>query len=216
MSADALRVVLVDDHPLFLSGLRAMVQRAPGVVWSGDAGTGEDALELLSATACDVVLMDLRMPGIGGLAATRQLLARPAAPAVIVLTMAEDDASVFAALRAGARGYLLKGADEDEILAAVRLVASGGVVLGPAVAARMIDHLDRPAPVPDLPFPELTAQERRVLELLATGRPTAGIATELSLSTKTVRNYLSSTYAKLQVTDRYEAIARARESGLGR
>ena len=212
---DPLRVVLVDDHPLFRSGLRAMTARAEGVTCAGEADSGEAALALLATRTCDVVLMDLRMPGIGGLEATRRLLERPDPPAVVVLTMAEDDESVFAALRAGARCYLLKGADEAEILAALRLVASGGVILGPAVAARMLDHLGRSA-MPDVPFPELTAQERRVLELLAAGRSTAAIATSMSLSTKTVRNYLSSTYAKLHVADRYEAAEKARERGLGR
>lgn len=212
---DPLRVVLVDDHPLFRSGLRAMTARAEGVTCVGEADSGEAALVAVASSPCDVVLMDLRMPGIGGLEATRLVLERADPPAVVVLTMAEDDESVFAALRAGARGYLLKGADEAEILAALRLVAAGGVILGPAVAARMLDHLGRIG-TPDVPFPELTTQERRVLELLAGGRSTAAIATSMSLSTKTVRNYLSSTYAKLHVVDRYEAAEKARERGLGR
>ncbi|MDL5154911.1 response regulator [Actinomycetospora termitidis] len=206
------RVLVVDDHPLYRSGLQAMVDRVEGIECAGAAASGEEALERITEVACDVVLLDLRMPGIGGLETCRRLLALPEAPAVVVLTMVEEDASVVAALRAGARGYLLKGADEAEILAALRLVTAGGTVLGPAVTPT---SLARGADV-DRAFPELTEQEQRVLELLAAGRPTAGIAAELSLSTKTVRNYLSATYAKLQVTDRYAAIARARERGLGR
>lgn len=213
---EALRVVLVDDHPLFRSGLHATIERAHGLAVAAEAASGEELLALLGTTRCDVVLMDLRMPGLGGLEATRRVTAMPDAPAVVVLTMVEDDDAVVAALRAGAHGYLLKGADADEVVAAVRLVAAGGVVMGPAVATRLLGHLARPRPEPRPPFPELTERERQVLELLACGRSTAGIAAELALSTKTVRNYLSSTYAKLQVTDRYEAIARARGHGLGR
>ncbi|MEJ2870018.1 response regulator transcription factor [Actinomycetospora sp. OC33-EN08] len=207
-----MRVLVVDDHPLYRSGLRTMVERVAGFECAGVAASGEEALERYAATGCDVVLLDLRMPGIGGLETCRRLLAHPDPPAVVVLTMVEEDSSVVAALRAGARGYLLKGADEAEILAALRLVAAGGTVLGPAVAAASLAR----APAADRPFPELTDQEQRVLELLAAGRPTTGIADQLSLSAKTVRNYLSAIYAKLQVDDRYGAIAVARERGLGR
>ena len=209
------RVVLVDDHPLYRSGLRAMTERTPHLDCVGEAGSGEDALALLADTACDVVLMDLRMPGMGGVEATRRVASSADAPAVLVLTMVEDDEAVLAALRAGARGYVLKGADSEELMAAVAVVAHGGVVVGPSAAAGLLTRVtdDRARPEP---FPGLTTQERRVLELLARGLSTAGIADTLSLSAKTVRNYLSSTYAKLGVPDRYDAIARAREQGLGR
>jgi DNA-binding NarL/FixJ family response regulator len=215
MSGEPLRIVLADDHPLYRSGVRAVVERTAGMVWAGEATSGEEVLDLLDRVGADVVLMDLRMPGIGGLEATRRLLARPDPPAVLVLTMIDDDDAVSAALRTGARGYLLKGADEEEIVAAVRLVARGGAVIGAAVAGALRSRFDG-ADTPPSPFPELTAQERRVLQLLAAGRSTAGIATDLHLSTKTVRNHLSSTYAKLHVADRWEAIARAREQGWGR
>ncbi|GAA4922253.1 LuxR family two component transcriptional regulator [Actinomycetospora succinea] len=210
-----LRLVLVDDHPLYRSGLRAMTERTAGLACVGEASSGEDALALLAGTACDVVLMDLRMPGMGGVEATRQIAAGEAPPAVLVLTMVEDDEAVLAALRAGARGYVLKGADSDELSAAVSVVAHGGLAVGTAAAAGLVARLDDDRG-PAAPFPDLTTQERRVLALLAKGRSTAGIAAELSLSSKTVRNYLSSTYAKLAVTDRFAAIARAREHGLGR
>ncbi|HWN26181.1 MAG TPA: response regulator transcription factor [Actinomycetospora sp.] len=209
------RLVLVDDHPLYRSGLRAMAERTPGLRCVGEAASGEDALSLLAETTCDVVLMDLRMPGMGGVEATRRLAAEEAPPAVLVLTMVEDDEAVLAALRAGARGYVLKGADSDELLAAISVVAHGGVAVGPVAAAGLLTRVTddrRPAE----PFADLTDRERRVLDLLASGLSTAGIAGALSLSSKTVRNYLSSTYAKLGVVDRYEAIARAREQGLGR
>ncbi|MCD2186405.1 response regulator transcription factor [Actinomycetospora soli] len=208
----AVRVLVVDDHPLFRSGLRAMIDRVDGVECAGVAASGEEALDLAGSVEVDVVLLDLRMPGIGGLETCRLLLARPDPPAVVVLTMVEEDVSVAAALRAGARGYLLKGADEAEILAALALAVAGGTVLGPAVPVGALDHGGSAAG----PFPELSERERRVLDLLAAGRPTAGIAAELSLSTKTVRNYLSAVYAKLQVEDRYAAIALARARGLGR
>ncbi|MEJ2888962.1 response regulator transcription factor [Actinomycetospora aeridis] len=209
------RVFLVDDHPLYRSGLRAMTERTAGLCCVGEASSGEDALTLLATTSCDVVLMDLRMPGMGGVEATRRIAAGAGAPAVLVLTMVEDDEAVLAALRAGARGYVLKGADTAELSAAVSVVAHGGLAVGTAAAAGLVARLDGERGAAE-PFPELTDQERRVLGLLAAGRSTAGIATELSLSSKTVRNYLSSTYAKLAVTDRFAAIARAREHGLGR
>jgi DNA-binding NarL/FixJ family response regulator len=209
------RIVLVDDHPLYRSGLRAMTERTAGLRCVGEASSGEDALAVLADTPCDVVLMDLRMPGMGGVEATRRIAAGTSPPAVLVLTMVEDDEAVLAALRAGARGYVLKGADTAELSAAVSVVAHGGLAVGTAAAAGLVARLDGDRG-PAEPFPELTDQERRVLALLATGRSTAGVAAELSLSSKTVRNYLSSTYAKLGVTDRFEAIARAREHGLGR
>lgn len=209
------RVALADDHPLFLSGLCALVERTDGLELAGAARDGEGVVELVASVGCDVALVDLRMPGVDGVEATRRIAAAPGAPAVVVLTMVEDGEALSAAVAAGARGYVLKGADSAEIVAAVRTAAAGGVVFGAAVAARVLDRLRTTAGAAPV-LPQLAEQERRVLDLLAGGRPTSAIAVELALAPKTVRNYLSNAYAKLGVADRYEAIALARRHGLGR
>ncbi len=181
----------------------------------GTATTGATAVELAGSLAPDVVLMDLRMPDLDGIEASRQLTRSALAPAIVVLTMFEDDDSVFAAMRAGARGYLLKGADQDEIVRAIRAAAAGEAIFGPEVAARVIDHFASGAGSAPTSFPSLTERERGVLEMIAAGKGNAAIAHELVISLKTVRNHVSNIFTKLQVSDRSAAIVKARKAGLG-
>jgi DNA-binding NarL/FixJ family response regulator len=214
MTAPArVRVLLVDDHPLFVEGLRELLAFHADLEVVGIAESAERALAEIPLLAPDVVLMDLNMPGLDGVTATRRLTARSPGPAVLALTMYDDDASVFAVLRAGARGYVLKGAHQDELVSAIRAVARGEAVFDAAVADRVLSYFSL-APSPRPLLPELTERERQVLKLLADGRPTAEIAGYLALTPKTVRNHLSNIFAKLQVTDRTQAVLRAREAGL--
>jgi DNA-binding NarL/FixJ family response regulator len=210
----SVRVVLADDHPMYRFGLRAVLDASPEVEVVGEAADGAELLALVARYVPDVVLTDLSMPTLSGTAAIDELTRRQPGVGVLVLTMHEDDVSLFAALRAGARGYLLKGADRDEIVRAVLAVAGGDVVYGGAVARRVVDSLTGVARSPVLP--ELTGREREVLELLAAGLPTGQIARRLALSDKTVRNHVSAVLTKLQVRDRAAAVVRAREAGLGR
>ena len=210
----SVRVVLADDHPMYRFGLRAVLDASPEVDVVGEAADGAELLALVARQAPDVVLTDLSMPTLSGTAAIDELTRRQPGVGVLVLTMHEDDVSLFAALRAGARGYLLKGADRDEIVRAVLAVAGGDAVYGGAVARRVVDSLTGVARTPVLP--ELTGREREVLELLAAGLPTGQVARRLALSDKTVRNHVSAVLTKLQVPDRAAAVARAREAGLGR
>ncbi len=213
---DPIRVLLVDDHAHFRAGLRSLLATAPDLEVCGEAAGGEEALAVVAARQPDVVLLDLTMPGMGGVAATERLLAASPHVRVLVLSMSDDDDSVFAALRAGARGYLLKGAGRGEILRSVRVVADGGAVLGPSIAARLAAFVAAPPPGPSSPpFPELTAREREVLDLVAQHLTNPQIADRLGVSGKTVRNHVSSVFAKLQVADRAAAAALARRSGLG-
>ncbi|TFV72271.1 response regulator transcription factor [Blastococcus sp. CT_GayMR19] len=209
-----MRVALADDHPMFRFGLRAVLDTSPEVEVVGEASDGAELLALVARSAPDVVLTDLSMPKLSGTAAIDELARRFPGLGVLVLTMHEDDASLFGALRAGARGYLLKGADRDEIVRAVLAVAAGDAVYGGAVARRVVDFLTGTA-ARSPAFPELTARERDVLELLAAGLPTSQIARRLTLSDKTVRNHVSAVLTKLQVPDRAAAVARARDAGLG-
>lgn len=216
---ERIRVLIADDHPFFREGLRAVVDATPDLEPAGEAEDGDEAVELARTTAPDVVLMDLRMPGTGGIGATRRILAENPRIGVLVVTMVEEDESVFAAMRAGARGYLLKGADKDEVLSAIRAVARGEAIFGPAIARRLVRYFASPgAPVRPVrsAFPDLTEREREILDLLAAGRSNQDIAASLYLSVKTVRNYVSSIFAKLQVADRAQAVVRGREAGLGR
>ncbi len=208
-----IRVVLVDDHPLLRHGLRALLEEVGGAEVVGEADDGESAVEVVLATAPDVVVMDLVMPGTSGLEATRRLIDRRPDLGILVLTMSEDDASVFAALRAGARGYVLKGTGGADFIAAVRTVARGEAVYGAAVARRIRRFLTT-GPGSG-PFPELTQREREILDLLASGKSNADIARILFLSVKTVKNHLTNIFAKLQVADRAQAVVRARQAGLG-
>jgi DNA-binding NarL/FixJ family response regulator len=208
------RVVLADDHPMYRYGLRAVLDASPEVEVVGEAADGAELLAVVARCAPDVVLTDLSMPRLPGTAAIDELTRRRPGLGILVLTMHEDDASLFGALRAGARGYLLKGADHEEIVRAVLAVAGGDAVYGGAVARRVVDALTGSAPRRPA-LPELTAREREVLELLAAGLPTGQVARRLALSDKTVRNHVSAVLTKLQVPDRAAAVARAREAGLG-
>jgi DNA-binding NarL/FixJ family response regulator len=210
------RVLIADDHPVFRGGLRAMLDVEDGVDVVGEAGTGTEVLARVGELAPDLVLMDLHMPELDGIAATRQLAHDHPGVRILVLTMFDDDDSVFAAMRAGAHGYLLKGASPHDVRHAVHVVAAGGAMFGPAVAQRVIDFFARPRPAgTTLAFPQLTDREHEILELLAQGQPNAVIAARLFISQKTVRNHVSNIFTKLAVADRAQAIARARDAGLG-
>jgi DNA-binding NarL/FixJ family response regulator len=211
-----LRVVLVADHPVFRHGLTALLAAMPDIEVLAEGATGHDAVRLAAELRPDVVVMDLNMPELNGVEATRLVTAQHPEVGVLVLTMFEDDDSVFAAMRAGAQGYLVKGADGPEVLRAITSVAGGEAIFGPSVARRVLAYLTRPLSVHDeRVFPDLPGREREVLELVAAGLGNAAIAHRLSLSPKTVRNNVSSIFAKLQVADRAEAMIRAREAGLG-
>jgi DNA-binding NarL/FixJ family response regulator len=212
-----LRVLIADDHPLFRDGMRGLLATQPDIeVVAGEATTGDEAVRLAAELSPDVVLMDVKMPGLGGIEATRRILALDPRVRVLVVTMFEDDATVFTAMRAGARGYVLKDDDKDDVLGAIRTVGRGGAVFGPGIAARLADFLaaGRPA-VPREAFPALTDRERELLHLMARGSTNAEIGRLLSLSPKTVANYVSNVLHKLRVADRREAALRAREAGLG-
>lgn len=210
-----IRVIVVDDHPLVRTGLKAVLATTSGIEHVGEAEDGERALALAAELLPDVMIMDIHMPGMDGIEATRQLLASSPSVAVLVLTMHDDDDTVFAAMRAGARGYLLKGADRDEVTRAIVAVASGEAIFGPAVADRVLRYFASPARTAPAPFPELTDREREVLHLLASGQNNQRIARDLRLSAKTVANHVANILNKLQAVDRAEAIVRARRAGLG-
>jgi DNA-binding NarL/FixJ family response regulator len=208
------RVLVVEDHPLFRKGVVALLDAVDGLAVVDTAGSGEEAVERIGELAPDVVLMDLQLPGMSGIEATRAIVGARPGVAVLVLTLFEDEESVFLALRAGARGYVLKDADEEELIAAVRAVHRGEAIFSRAVAERVLAYFAAPRPAPKV-FPSLTDREREILGLIAQGRSNPAIARELFLSPKTVANYVSAIFAKLQVADRAEAMIRAREAGLG-
>ncbi len=212
---EPIRILVADDHPGFRSGLRALLGAQPGLTLVGEAATGIEAVALAGSLQPDVVLMDISMPGLDGIAATRRIVDTSPHIAVLVLTMADDEAAVFDALRAGARGYLLKGADRLELGRAIRAVAAGEAIFGPNVARRLMAYF-ADAPVAPIPaFPELSEREREVLELIARGMANQQIVDRLVISPKTVRNHVSNIFSKMQVRDRAEAVVRAREAGLG-
>lgn len=218
MSASPIRVLIVDDHTLFREGLIAIMANAPDLNVVGEAGIGADAITMARELQPDVVLMDINMPEVNGIAATRQILAQRPVTGVIMLTMLEDDESLFAAMCAGARGYILKGARKTEVLRTIRAVAVGEALFGPAIAARVVALFQQRSVVaqrPVLAFPDLTEREREVLELIAHGADNQAIARQLSISAKTVSNYISSIFSKLQVVDRAQAIVKARRAGFG-
>ena len=211
----AIRVVIADDHPIVREGMAALLNSLPGFEVAGIAEDGRAAVREVVTTRPDVAVLDLRMPGLDGIAATKEIARAAPAVAVLVLTMFSDDDSVFAAMRAGARGYLVKGAEQDEIVRAIRAVAAGEAIFGPAVAQRVLTFLTAP-PATDEPFGELTRREREILDLLAAGLPNGAIGRRLGLAAKTVANNVSAILTKLQVADRAAAIIRARDAGLGR
>ncbi len=216
-AAEELGVLLVDDHPFFLDGMRSLVNSLDWAAVVGVAGTGDEAVAAAARLEPDIVVMDLHLPGGSGVDATRRITAHRPTTAVLVLTMFDDDDSVFEAIRAGARGYLLKGAGRSEVVRALRSVVAGEAVFGPTVARRILGYFGDLGELGRLsPLPALTAREREILDLMASGRRNADIATALYLSPKTVRNNVSSIFSKLQVADRAAAIVRAREAGLGR
>jgi DNA-binding NarL/FixJ family response regulator len=210
----SLRVLVVEDHPLFRKGVVALLAAEPDLEVAGTAGSGEEAVVLAADLRPDVVLMDLQLPGMSGIEATRAIAGADPAARVLVLSLFEDEDSVFLALRAGARGYVLKDADEDELTGAIRAVARGEAIFSQAVAGRVLAFFAQPRQAPTV-FPELTDREREILGLLAKGQSNPTIARTLFLSPKTVANYVSAIFAKLQVADRAEAMIRAREAGLG-
>ena len=214
---EPLRVLVADDHPLFRDGLRALLGSTLEADLAGEAATGEEAVTLATELHPDLVVMDVQMPGMDGIEATRRISSESPDVRVLVVTMFEDDATVFRALRAGARGYVLKGANYAEMLRAIVAVGSGEAIFSSGVAARLADYFEnvRPSEPPQV-FPELSEREREILDLIAGGLKNPEIALRLYLSPKTVRNHVSNILHKLQVTDRAQAIIRAREAGLGR
>lgn len=221
---EPIRVLLVDDHTLFREGVASLLERAGDIVLAGEAATGEEAIRITDELLPDIVLMDLKMPGMGGIEATRAISHRSPHIGVIVLTMFEDDESVLAALKAGARGYVLKDADRGMLLRAIRAVAQGEVLLGAPIAQRVLEQFAQTVPAPGVPSPgqpstpslfdELTPREMEVLRLIAQGLRNREIAERLVISEKTVGNHISNIFDKLQVNDRSQAIVRALRSGL--
>lgn len=213
--SSSIQVLIADDSAPFRAGLRALLKAAPGVNFLGEATNGAEVIALAEEMQPDVILMDLQMPGLNGIEATRQIVATSPHIAILVVTMFDDDDSVLAVLQAGARGYVLKGARKDEIVRAIHNVANGEAIFGPTVAKRVIQFFAQLSIRPNQNlFPELTHRERDILELMAQYKSNAEIAKQLQLSEKTVRNYASNIFGKLQVADRTQAILRARDAGL--
>jgi DNA-binding NarL/FixJ family response regulator len=209
-----IRILITDDHPLFRKGMRTLLAAVSDFAVIGEASSGPEAVALARKLAPDLVLMDLQMAGGGGIEATRALAGELPDARVLVISLFEDDDSIFMALRAGARGYILKDAEEEEMIRAVRAVAAGQAIFSPTIAARMLAFFSASPREPET-FPELTTREREILGLIAQGCPNQVIADRLFLSPKTVANHVSSIFAKLRVADRAGAIVRAREAGFG-
>ena len=216
--APSIRIVVADDHPVVRGGLVALLGTIPGLEVVGEASDGDSAVDVVVDREPDVILMDVRMPGTDGIEATRQIREKAPGCRVLILTMHDDDATVFTAMKAGAQGYLLKEAEQDDIVRAIHAVLAGEAIFGPGVATRLLGYFSEPpasVDAEDDPFPSLTDRERSILDLLAHGKRNAEIAAELYVSSKTVSNNLTSIFSKLQVAGRGEAIVRAREGGLG-
>jgi DNA-binding NarL/FixJ family response regulator len=216
---EIIRLLIVDDHALFREGLRALFLAIEDIELVGEATNGQQAADSVEEVQPDVVLMDIDMPGMSGVQATRAILRKTPSTGVVMVTMLEDDASVFSAMRAGARGYVLKGAQPNELVETIRAVASGQALFGPAIATRIMRFFDEQGErfetsLPEDAFPELTPRELEVLELIAAGDKNSQIAEELVISDKTVRNHITNIFSKLQVADRAQAIIKAREAGL--
>ncbi len=211
---DQLTVLIADDHPVFRKGLKALLASLPNVALAGEATNGADAVRLADQLQPDVILMDLHMPGEGGLAAIRQIVQTSPHIRILVVTMFQDDDSVFAAMRAGARGYVLKDMRDEDIARAILAVGNGDAIFSPAIAERLVNFFNSRPALPLEVFPDLTQSERNVLKLMAQGANNDAIARQLSFSSKTVRNYVSNIFSKLQVADRAQAIVKARQAGL--
>jgi DNA-binding NarL/FixJ family response regulator len=213
---EPIRILIADDHPIFRFGMRTLLTALPDFTVVGEAVTGEEAIRLTNELLPDLVLMDINMPGLGGIEATTRIHEQQPHVAILMVTMLDDE-SVFSAMRAGARGYLLKGAEPAETLRAIRAVASGEAIFSPGVAQRLLDYFAHPPVMPaqQTAFADLSEREREVLTLIAHGLPNAAIADRLVLSPKTVRNYISEIFSKLQVANRVQATLRAKEAGLG-
>ena len=214
---EPIRVLIADDHAIFRRGLSELLSTVPDIEIIAEAATGDEAIAQAALLEPDVILMDLQMPGFNGIEATRRILRKSPHIAILVLTMFEDDNSIFAAMRTGARGYLLKGADQTEIVRAIKAVDSGEAIFSPSIAQWLMHYFAslKSDPIAQV-FPELTEREREVLALIAQGQSNPEIANRLVLSPKTVRNYVSNIFSKLQVADRAQAIIRARDAGLGK
>ena len=212
---DPIRVLIADDHAIFRDGMTALLEAAAGIDVVGEAGTGEEAIAKASKATPDVILMDIMMPDLNGVAATKRILRRNPKIGVIMLTMLEDDETVFAAMCAGARGYILKGSGKAEVLHTIEVVAGGSAVFGPAIAGRLVHFFQEGGLEEEQPFPELTPREREVLELIANGVSNQDIADQLHISPRTVGNHISNIFSKLQVSDRAQAIVKARQAGYG-
>ena len=212
---ETLRILVAEDHPLFRKGMISLLSSVSEFEVVGEAATGEEAVAHAAELQPDVVLMDLQMPNVNGIEATRRIVQESPSVRVLVVTLFEDDDSVFMALKAGARGYVLKDADEEEMVRAIRAVGRGEAIFSSAVAERVLAYFASPHPAPPQVFPTLTDREREILHLIAQGHPNPAIAKQLHLSTKTVGNYVSNIFTKLQVADRAQAIISAREAGLG-
>jgi DNA-binding NarL/FixJ family response regulator len=215
MTDTVIRVVIADDHPVVRDGLSALLSSVPSVTVAGLAATGREAVRAAVTLRPDVMVLDIQMPELTGVAAAGEIARAAPDVAVLMLTMFDDDDSVFAAMRAGARGYILKGAQQDEIIRAIHAVAAGEAIFGPGVARRVLGLVSAPA-APDIPFPALTSREREVLDLIAAGARNAEIAQRMSIAPKTVANHMAAIYNKLQVADRGQVIILARDAGLGR
>jgi DNA-binding NarL/FixJ family response regulator len=214
MTEPAIRVVIADDHPIVRDGLAALLTSVPEISVAGAVATGELAVQAAVTLRPDVLVMDIQMPDLNGIMATAEITKVAPAVAVLMLTMFDDDDSLFAAMRAGARGYVLKGAQQDEIIRAIRAVAAGEAIFGSGIARRVLGLASAPEPLA-VPFPALTSREREVLSLIAAGVRNAEIAARMSIAPKTVANHISVIFSKLQITDRSEAIILARDAGLG-
>lgn len=213
---DTIRTMIADDHPFFRDGMRMFLETTPDIMVVGEAATGDQAVAQAKLLRPDVILMDIKMPGLSGIEATRQILGMNPSVRVLVITMFEDDATVFTTMRAGARGYVLKDAEKDDVLRAIRAVGRGEAIFSPGIASRLMDFFTTARPAaPQENFPMLTGRERELLHLIGRGASNAEIARLLSLSTKTVANYVSSILNKLQVASREEAVLRARGGGSG-
>lgn len=212
---EPIRIIIADDHTLFREGLTVLLDSVTDIQVIAAVEDGQQVIDAAAKFAPDVILMDLQMPKVNGIEATRQIIESNPRTGVIVVTMFEDDDSVFAAMRAGARGYILKGADQNDVIRAIQAVSRGEALFGPSVATRLMSYFTQPVKSLPQSFSELTQREREILEAIAKGLNNAQIAESLSISQKTVRNHVSNIFNKLQVTDRVQAALRARDAGLG-